>query len=27
VRVGTRVGVKVDRRRLHLFDAAGVPLG
>jgi multiple sugar transport system ATP-binding protein len=22
-RVGTRVGVKVDRRRLHLFDAAG----
>jgi len=26
VRVGTRVGVKVDRRRLYLFDAAGVPL-
>ena len=25
-RVGTRVGVKVDRRRLHLFDAAGAPL-
>src|SRR5438094_2302136 len=23
VRVGTRVGVKVDRRRLYLFDAAG----
>jgi len=27
VRVGTRVGVKVDRRRLYLFDAAGAPLG
>ncbi|PYO86801.1 MAG: hypothetical protein DMD66_12555 [Gemmatimonadetes bacterium] len=26
VRVGTRVGVMVDRRRLYLFDAAGVPL-
>jgi len=26
VRVGTRVGVKVDRRRLYLFDAAGTPL-
>ena len=26
VRVGTRVGVKVDRRRLYLFDDAGVPL-
>src|SRR5258705_7083803 len=26
VRVGTRVGVKVDRRRLYLFDAAGAPL-
>src|SRR6266853_1400708 len=26
-RVGTRVGVKVDRRRLYLFDAAGAPLG
>src|SRR3989441_8153057 len=26
VRVGTRVGVNVDRRRLYLFDAAGVPL-
>ena len=26
VRVGERVGVKVDRRRLYLFDAAGVPL-
>jgi multiple sugar transport system ATP-binding protein len=26
VRVGTRVGVKVDRRKLHLFDAAGIPL-
>lgn len=26
VRVGTRVGVKIDRRRLHLFDAAGTPL-
>jgi multiple sugar transport system ATP-binding protein len=25
VRVGTRVGVKVDRRRLYLFDAAGAP--
>src|SRR6267154_2061509 len=25
-RVGTRVGVKVDRRRLYLFDAAGAPL-
>src|SRR6266508_2702471 len=27
VRVGTRVGVKVDRRRLYLFDGAGAPLG
>jgi multiple sugar transport system ATP-binding protein len=27
VRVGTRVGVKLDRRRLYLFDAAGAPLG
>jgi ABC-type sugar transport system ATPase subunit len=26
VRVGTRVGIKVDRRRLYLFDAAGTPL-
>ncbi|MGE5803278.1 MAG: ABC transporter ATP-binding protein [Gemmatimonadota bacterium] len=26
VRVGTRVGVKVDRRRLYLFDAAGAPV-
>jgi multiple sugar transport system ATP-binding protein len=26
VRVGTRVGVKVDRRKLYLFDAAGAPL-
>jgi ABC-type sugar transport system ATPase subunit len=26
VRVGTRVGVKLDRRRLYLFDAAGAPL-
>jgi multiple sugar transport system ATP-binding protein len=26
VRVGTRVGVKLDRRRLYLFDAAGTPL-
>ena len=26
VRVGTRVGVRVDRRRLYLFDAAGAPL-
>ena len=26
VRVGERVGVKVDRRRLYLFDDAGVPL-
>jgi multiple sugar transport system ATP-binding protein len=26
VRVGTRVGVKIDRRRLYLFDAAGAPL-
>src|SRR6267142_1714337 len=25
VRVGTRVGVKLDRRRLYLFDAAGAP--
>ena len=25
VRVGTRVGVRVDRRRLYLFDAAGAP--
>src|SRR2546421_7299034 len=25
VRVGTQVGVKVDRRRLYLFDAAGKP--
>ncbi|PYO95498.1 MAG: sn-glycerol-3-phosphate ABC transporter ATP-binding protein UgpC [Gemmatimonadetes bacterium] len=27
VRVGTQVGVKVDRRRLYLFDSAGAPLG
>ncbi len=27
VRVGTRVGVKVDRKRLYVFDAAGAPLG
>src|SRR5213592_2303864 len=27
VRVGTRVGVKVDRRRLYLFDGAGAPVG
>src|ERR1041384_5004033 len=27
VRVGTRVGLKLDRRRLYLFDAAGTPLG
>lgn len=27
VRVGTRVGVKVDRRKLYLFDAAGAPVG
>ncbi|HEV8381833.1 MAG TPA: ABC transporter ATP-binding protein [Gemmatimonadales bacterium] len=27
VRVGTRVGVKLDRRRLSLFDSAGAPLG
>ena len=27
VRVGTRVGVKLDRRRLYLFDSAGAPLG
>jgi multiple sugar transport system ATP-binding protein len=26
VRVGTRVGVKVERQRLYLFDAAGAPL-
>lgn len=26
VRVGTQVGVKVDRRRLYLFDSAGAPL-
>src|SRR6266700_2752790 len=26
VRVGTRVGVRVDRRRLYLFDAVGAPL-
>ena len=26
VQVGTRVGVKVDRRKLYLFDAAGTPL-
>jgi multiple sugar transport system ATP-binding protein len=26
VRVGTRVGVKVDRRKLYLFDAAGAPV-
>jgi ABC-type sugar transport system ATPase subunit len=25
-RVGTQVGVKVDRRRVYLFDAAGAPL-
>ncbi|HEY7192186.1 MAG TPA: ABC transporter ATP-binding protein [Gemmatimonadales bacterium] len=27
VRVGTRVGLKLDRRRLYLFDSAGAPLG
>ena len=26
VRVGTRVGVKIDRRKLYLFDAAGAPV-
>jgi multiple sugar transport system ATP-binding protein len=26
VRVGTQVGVKIDRRRLYLFDSAGAPL-
>ena len=26
VQVGTRVGLKLDRRRLYLFDAAGAPL-
>lgn len=26
VQVGTRVGVKVDRRKLYLFDAAGAPV-
>jgi multiple sugar transport system ATP-binding protein len=26
VSVGTRVGIKVDRRKLHLFDAAGAPV-
>jgi multiple sugar transport system ATP-binding protein len=26
VQVGTRVGVKVDRKKLHLFDAAGAPV-
>jgi len=26
VQVGTRVGVKVDRRKLYLFDAAGTPV-
>jgi len=26
VRVATRVGVKVDRRKLYVFDAAGIPL-
>jgi len=26
VRVGTQVGVKLDRRRLYLFDSAGAPL-
>ena len=26
MRVGTRVGVKVDRRRLYFFDAAGAPV-
>jgi multiple sugar transport system ATP-binding protein len=26
VHAGTRVGVKVDRRRLYVFDAAGTPL-
>ena len=25
-RVGSRVGVKIDRRKLYLFDAAGAPL-
>jgi len=24
VQVGTRVGLKLDRRHLHLFDASGV---
>lgn len=24
-RVGTMVGIKIDRRRVHLFDAAGIP--
>jgi len=26
VRVGARVGIKLDRRRLYLFDSAGAPL-
>ena len=26
VRVGTQIGVKLDRRRLYLFDSAGAPL-
>ena len=26
VQVGTRVGVKIDRRKLYLFDAAGTPV-
>jgi multiple sugar transport system ATP-binding protein len=26
VRVGAQVGVKIDRRRLYLFDSAGAPL-
>jgi len=27
VQVGTRVGVKVDRHHLHLFDAGGMRIG
>src|SRR5881396_1062500 len=27
VRVGARVGIKLDRRRLYLFDSSGAPLG
>ena len=26
VRVGARVGIKLDRRRLYLFDSSGAPL-